>query len=145
MHTERGSGVEEFLRFFGDAGLAPTRLVFCHVDKRPDPGFHREIAASGAMLEYDTFFRPKYAPEKNVWPLLEGMVAAGLGRQIALATDMAGAAMWRFGGGPGPAAFVKSIKSRLETWPVADALVADLLGRNIARRLAIDPDREKSV
>ncbi|WP_343390354.1 hypothetical protein [Candidatus Amarobacter glycogenicus] len=62
MHTERGTAVEEFLQFFVDQKVDPRRLVFCHVDKRPDFGFHEALAKTGAMLEYDTFFRPKYKP-----------------------------------------------------------------------------------
>lgn len=137
MHTERGTAVEDFLRFFLDRGVAPERLIFCHVDKRPDFAFHQTIAQSGAMLEYDTFFRPKYAPEENVWPLLEKMIAAGLGGQIVLATDLADSGMWTaYGGQPGMAAFVTQIGDRLKAMGLANDLIRNLTGGNIARRLA---------
>ena len=41
------------------------------------------------MLAYDTFFRPKYDPERNLWPQISAMVAAGLNHVVALATDVA--------------------------------------------------------
>jgi 5-phospho-D-xylono-1,4-lactonase len=94
MHTERGAAVEDFLAFFGGQAYFATRLVFCHVDKRPDFGLHRELARAGVMLEYDTFYRPKYRPDETVWPLLREMAAAGLAGQVALATDMAEPALW---------------------------------------------------
>ncbi len=137
MHTERGTAVENFLQFFLDQGVDPQRLIFCHVDKRPDFAFHQAIAQTGAMLEYDTFFRPKYEPGRNVWPLLEKMIQAGLAAQIILATDMADSGMWHtMGGQPGAAAFITELKMRLETMAVSTDAIKDLMDRNVAFRLA---------
>jgi 5-phospho-D-xylono-1,4-lactonase len=143
MHTEKGAAVEDFLQFFLDQGVSPGRLVFCHVDKRPDFSFHQEIAQSGAMLEYDTFYRPKYQPEQTVWPLLVQMVKAGLGAQIALATDMADSGMWQMlGGQPGLTAFITSIKNRLQQLEFERTIINQLMGGNIAKRLAVSPKKE---
>jgi phosphotriesterase-related protein len=60
-----------------------------HIDKRPDHGLHAELTQAGVMLAYDTFFRPKYDPERNLWPQISAMVAAGLNHVVALATDVA--------------------------------------------------------
>jgi phosphotriesterase-related protein len=137
MHTERGASVEAFLDFFLARGLAPGRLVFCHVDKRPDFGLHRELATAGVLLEYDTFFRPKYEPERGVWPLLAQMVAAGLAGRVALATDMADPLLWaELGGGPGLAGIFTIIRARLEQIGIAEGTITALLGGNIAGTLA---------
>jgi phosphotriesterase-related protein len=136
-HTEKGSGVETFVRFFLDRGLAPGRLVLCHMDKRPDLGLHGELAQAGVSLEYDTFFRPKYQPETNLWPLLERMVSEGWASQVVLATDMGDPAMWaRLGSGPGLPAFLTQIKARLLATGVDGATVRALMGGNMTRRLA---------
>jgi len=135
MHTERGANIERFLTFFGDHGLPPERLVFCHVDKRPDLGLHREMAQAGVLLEYDTFFRPKYEPEKNVWPLLLQMIGAGHSANVALATDMAESDMWT---DPGPVAFITSIGRRLDEEGVGADQKRALLGSNIITRLAVN-------
>jgi phosphotriesterase-related protein len=140
MHTERGADIERFLTFFDAQGVPIERLIFCHVDKRPDFGLHREMAQAGVMLEYDTFFRPKYEPEQHVWPLLLQMIAAGLSASIALATDMAEDAMWR---DPGPAAFVRTIGRRLDEEGVDNAQKRGLLGGNITGRLAVRTNREQ--
>lgn len=137
MHTEKGASVEAFLKFFLAQGVSAGRLVFAHVDKRPDFNLHDELAREGVMLEYDTFFRPKYEPEKHVWPLLERMLAADLAGQVALATDMAERTLWKKGGGPGPAAFLTHIKTRLERQGVPAELTTNLLGAAITRRLAV--------
>jgi phosphotriesterase-related protein len=134
VHTERGSDVETILDFFTGHGLPAGRLVFCHVDKRPDLGLHRALAEAGVMLEYDTFFRPKYDPVNNAWPLVEGMIAGGLGRYLSLATDMAEKAMWQ---GTGPSAFITTMKSKLERMGIPNQIIELVLGGNITGRLAI--------
>jgi phosphotriesterase-related protein len=122
MHTEKGAGVEDFLEFFLGQGVSPDRLVFCHMDKRPDFGLHQELATADVMLEYDTFVRPKYEPQQNA----------------ALATDMALTNMWqRLGGKPGPVAFLSQIKSDLEATGLNPGVVQQLMGGNIAARLAV--------
>lgn len=139
MHTERGAAVEDFLAFFTNEGVAAGRLVFCHVDKRPDFGLHHELARAGIMLEYDTFFRPKYAPESNVWPLMRRMADAGLAGQVALATDMADLGLWaELGGAPGLLGVFTIIRPGLERMGLEPAAIAGLLGGNIAARLAIE-------
>ncbi len=139
IHTERGAAVADLLAFFGGQGLSPRRLVFCHVDKRPDVGLHRELAQAGVLLEYDTFFRPKYEPERGVWPLIGAMAAAGLAGQVALATDMADPGLWaELGGGPGLPASFATIKTRLADMGLPPDTIAALLGGNIAARLAVE-------
>lgn len=138
MHTERGAGVEDYLDWFNRQGVRPERLVFCHVDKRPDHGLHQELARAGVLLEYDTFFRPKYRPEQNVWPLIEYMVNAGLQDSLALATDLADGELWaRIGGGPGLLGFAVTIRRRLEVMGFTPSAIAAMLGGSIARRLAV--------
>ena len=138
MHTERGAAVEDFLDFFIQRGMSPERLVFCHVDKRPDFELHAELAQAGVMLEYDTFFRPKYEPERHVWPLIGRMADAGLAGQVALATDMADPGLWvELAGRPGLLGIFTIIKSGLTRLDLPPATIGGLLGGNIAGRLAI--------
>lgn len=136
FHTEQGRNVEALLPFFAARGVPPAQLYLCHVDKRPDLGLHRELAQAGALLGYDTFVRPKYQPDRNVWPLLLGMVDSGLGAQVAICLDPALPSMWRrMGGEPGLLALQESIRPRLEREGVDALTAAALLGGNVARFL----------
>jgi len=140
IHTEKGSQAERILEFFQARGVSPQRLVICHIDKRPDAGLHKELAQAGAMLEYDTFYRPIYEPEKNVWPLLKKLIEEGLVSQIALATDMGNAELWsHLGNGPGLAGFITVVRSRLESMGIPPPTIDRLTGINIATRLARQP------
>jgi phosphotriesterase-related protein len=142
MHTERGSAVEDFLDFLKKMDFELERLIICHIDKRPDAGLHKELAQAGCALEYDTFFRPKYQPEKNVWNLIPEMVNAGYHQSLVLATDLAESDLWaKIGGGPGLSGFMDRIQERLETIIEDRSIILDLMGANITRFLAVN-DKE---
>ena len=132
-HTEAGVAAEQIVIRLLGYGAAADRLVICHIDKRPDFGLHRELAQAGILLEYDTFFRPKYDPERNVWPLLQRMAAAGLAGQVAIGTDLAGTTFWQE---IGPARLPGEIVTRLQALGFAAPTVRGLTGSNIAGRLA---------
>lgn len=137
VHTEKGASAEEIVDFFDRQGLSPQRIMLCHIDKRPDPGLHRELARAGVLLEYDTFFRPQYHPEERLWPLLDAMGKADLFGSIALATDLADLSMWASTGkGPGLASLPSTIRARLLERGFHPAGVQAMLGENILRRLA---------
>jgi 5-phospho-D-xylono-1,4-lactonase len=137
IHTEKGAAALEILAYFLDQGVEPHQIVLCHMDKRPDRELHLELIQASVTLEYDTFYRPHYDPEKHLWPLLEWVINAGLSPSIALATDMAENNLWRhFSNGPGLPGFATSIPSRLESIGAGPEAVIQLLGGNITRRLA---------
>jgi phosphotriesterase-related protein len=136
IHTEKGALAEKACIHFTDFGLLPQQLVLCHMDKRPDIGLQSELARFGVLLEYDTFYRPKYDPAANLWPLVERMLDAGYAGRIALATDMAEADHYRFiGGGPGLASLPGEIQHRLCERGMPEDSRNQMLGGNIARRL----------
>ena len=139
MHTEKGAAVEHFLEFFTARAVPAERLIFCHMDKRPDLGLHMELSQAGVGLEYDTFFRPKYEPENNVWPLLQHMLVKGWMESLILATDLAEAVLWRrMGDGPGLIAFITQVQDRLQSLGIPNEQITLLMGGNIARKLAVD-------
>jgi phosphotriesterase-related protein len=51
----RGTRALEVLDLLVAEGMEPGRVVFSHMDEHLDEGYHREVAESGAILEYDTF------------------------------------------------------------------------------------------
>ena len=137
IHTEKGFLAEKACIYFMDLGVLPEQLVFCHMDKRPDIGLHQELARLGVLLEYDTFYRPKYNPSANLWPLIEQMVNANHADRIALATDMAEAELYYFiGGGAGLSSLPGEIQNQLTAKGFPEAARKQMLGGNIARRLA---------
>ena len=136
VHTERGAEAEHIFAALLRLRVHPDQIMLCHMDKRPDEGLHRELAAASALLEYDTFFEPRYKPENHVWPLLLSMVGAGLGESIAIGTDLAYMHQWR--AEQGIAAFGKRhtrIRLLLQTEGVSATIIDKLQGGNIRSRL----------
>jgi phosphotriesterase-related protein len=143
FHTEAGRNVEALPPFFAERGVSPSRLYLCHVDKRPDVGLHRELAQAGVLLGYDTFARPKYNPEQNVWKLLPALVADGLGEHIAICLDLAFPEQWeQYGGGPGLRFLPTQVLPRLRADGIEEATIARLTGGNIARYLVHQSHQE---
>ncbi|MEO8355485.1 MAG: hypothetical protein ABI621_06205 [Chloroflexota bacterium] len=137
IHTEKGALAEKICIYFMNLGLRAQQIVLCHMDKRPDVYLQKELARLGVLLEYDTFYRPKYNPSVNVWPLIEQMVSAGLSDRVALATDMAEAELYHFlGGGAGLASLPGDILTQLTEKGIPEAAREQMLGGNITRRLA---------
>ncbi len=136
VHTERGAWVEHLPTFFSDRGVSPAKLILCHVDKRPDFQLHCELARAGALLVYDTFLRDKYQPDKNVWPLIEKMVAAGLEEHVALGLDAADRSLWRFAAGPGIAYLPNTIVQRLFQMGLTSRQIRRLTDENLAQALS---------
>lgn len=101
-HTEHGTAAAEVLDLLEAAGAPPGRVLICHLDRNPDPFLHKEIAARGAFLEYDTPSRFKYQPESVVIGLMRTMIEAGYGDRLMLGGDMARRSYLKaYGGGPG--------------------------------------------
>ena len=130
VHTERKGPLDELLETLREAGAEPGRVQLSHVDKRPDPSLHRELAAAGFLLGYDTFLRPHYDPERGVWPLLESMLADGHERRISVGLDLVDRASWRVGGGPGLRAIADHVAPRLRALGADDASVARMTREN---------------
>lgn len=139
VHTERGSDAEQIMQFVLGLGLSPSKLILCHMDKRPDRGLHQEIAASGVLLEYDSFLRPKYQPEQNAWPLLQYMIENDHFERIILATDLADPQLWQYLGsnGLGAVALINHIGAGLRRLGLDEIRIAKLLGGNVVRCLEL--------
>ncbi len=100
-HTEQGTlGVQQVERL-RDLGVDLRKVVLSHLDRQPDPAYHREILASGVRVEYDSAFRwPEDAgnPTRDVVLTL----LPEFPEQIMLGMDAARSRYWRqYGGAPG--------------------------------------------
>jgi phosphotriesterase-related protein len=53
--SPRGADALEVLEILLEEGMRPERVIFSHMDERLDRGYHKAVAETGAVLEYDTF------------------------------------------------------------------------------------------
>jgi 5-phospho-D-xylono-1,4-lactonase len=128
-HCERGSGALEQVALLADGGVPPARVVLSHVDKVVDRGYHREVAATGATLEYDGSFR--WGDDDNgTLRLLEWMAEDGLLDMVVLGMDAARRSYLSvYGGSPGLTWLLDGFSSAMD---------ARGLGPDVRRRLFVD-------
>ena len=126
-------------------GVSPAHVVLSHVDRNPDWMLHRDLAQTGAFLEYDGPSRIKYLPESAVMDLISKMFELGLGSQILLGGDTARRSYWKANGGSTGIAYILERfipRLRKEGFP-AQAIDAMLVG-NPARAFAFRDDRKST-
>jgi 5-phospho-D-xylono-1,4-lactonase len=101
-HTEQGTAALEQVDLLDRLGVDLRHVVLSHTDRRADVGYHREILASGVMVEYDSAFRWKSHQANATLDLLVELAGEGYVGQLMLGMDAARRGYWRScGGTPG--------------------------------------------
>lgn len=139
-HTEHGTFGLEQIESLGKAGVPPTSILLGHLDRLPDPGYHRAIAATGAYLIYDTPSRAKYGPDSTTIALMRGLIDAGHGEQLLLGSDFARPSYLRaYGGGPGLDYILTRFLPRLRQEGFSEEVITDIMVRNPSRAFGRQP------
>ena len=101
-HCTDGLGAPEQIALLKGLGVQPGHVTLSHTDKVVDRGYHREILATGASVEYDQGFRWKPDVDNGTLTLLVWMIEDGFGDQLMLGIDAARQGYWTtYGGSPG--------------------------------------------
>jgi predicted metal-dependent phosphotriesterase family hydrolase len=101
-HCTDGLGAIEQVAWLGELGVRSSHVTLSHTDKVVDRGYHREILATGASVEYDQGFRWKPDVDNGTLTLLAWMIEDGFGDQLMLGMDAARQGYWTtYGGSPG--------------------------------------------
>ncbi|MFA5015036.1 MAG: hypothetical protein WC549_05795 [Actinomycetota bacterium] len=139
VHTERGLEVEKLISFFEKMEIPFSKIMLCHMDKRADIKLHKYLADKSIYLEYDTFNRSKYDPEKNVWPLLIEMIREGYSSSVMIGSDLANNLSWNeINNKGGLAGFFKSITERLARSGAGTADIENIIKKNTQNFLSFD-------
>jgi phosphotriesterase-related protein len=100
-HCEGGQGALEQVEVLVRHGADPAHVLLSHVDRVVDRSYQRDIAATGARVEYDQGFRWGDQPNGTL-QLLEWAAEDGLLGHITLGLDAARQGYWtQYGGAPG--------------------------------------------
>lgn len=139
-HTEKGSWAIGQVQLLGDHGVPADRILLGHLDLKPDLGYLREVAATGAFLGFDQFAKAKYLADADRIALVVALVADGHGHQIMLSGDMARRSYHQaHGGGPGFAHIPSTILPALGSAGLSSTDIEMLAVGNPRRFLAFDP------
>ncbi|MHB1375878.1 MAG: phosphotriesterase family protein [Candidatus Humimicrobiaceae bacterium] len=139
VHTEMGLNVEWFTDYIVDKGIKPQKVALCHVDKRNDLVFQEKLASRGFYLEYDTFLRKKYDPERNTYRLIDYMLKSGFKNSIMVGSDIFGNMMWRdLKTSSGYGGFFNKLENYLSSTFKDLEITKNMLGANAARFLSVN-------
>lgn len=135
VHLESGSAAFEVLELLTSLDVPADKVVLAHIDRNPDPGLHRELAATGVYLGYDGMARHTRGPDSALLDLIDA-VATTAGDRIVLGGDVARRTRYvAYGGMPGLAYLPRRFLPRLADH-VGDDLVHTILVENPRRLLA---------
>ena len=133
VHTEIGTCAHEIVDLLAREGVPPERIILAHLDRNPDLELHREMAARGVWLEYDTPGRIKYRPDSQLLDLIAG----GDQGRIMLGLDLGQRDYFRaYGGGPGLRYLMSVFAPRLRK-RVGEEVARQILVDNPARAFAL--------
>lgn len=137
VHHELGTAAVDVVDLLhGALGVPVTSLLLGHLNRFPDPGIHRELAASGAFLAFDGPSRANAATDWRLLDSLAALAAAGHTGQLLIGGDTTtAAARASTGGGPGLPFLLRTLRPRIEAALGAAATEA-VFTANPARALA---------
>lgn len=136
-HSEMGTMMLEQIELLHAHGVRPEHVIISHGDRNPDWFVHRDVAQTGAFIQYDCMGRVKYFPESTIVELIRKMFELSLGGHILLGGDNARSSYWKsYGGGPGMAYFLRSFLPRLRREGFVEEHIEQLSSRNASAAFA---------
>lgn len=147
----RGAEVAEFLLA---RGVAPEKIVICHVDTLPDFGYIRAVLQMGVHVEFDNFGKEfpvqdgagfaggRFANDRERVSLLCRLIEEGHLAQLLISNDICLKAMLHHYGGQGYHYLLTHIVPQLGAAGITSAQIDQLLRSNPARVLEVRLTRE---
>jgi phosphotriesterase-related protein len=114
VHTDTGVDVMRLLDYFSRFGIAPSRVIICHMDRScADVKMHEAVAEAGAYLEYDTIHRLKYKSDENELDLIAHMVEHGYTGKLLVGMDTTNERLKSYGAAFGLDFILETFRYRL--------------------------------
>lgn len=132
-HTEQGTlGVEQ-VEMLQRHGADLRHVVLSHLDRKPDPSYHREIFSTGVCAEYDSAFRWKEGQGNPTLDLLVELFPE-FPTQLMLGMDAARRAYWKHhGGSPGMNFLLTTFTGQMKSAGLTDSDLHRIFVTNPAR------------
>ncbi|MDX3854427.1 phosphotriesterase [Streptomyces sp. AK02-01A] len=134
-HAQLGHGGLAQLELLTGAGLEPHRISIGHQDLLDDPAVHRELAASGAYVAFDTVGKESYQSDDTRLRLLLAALEAGHADRTLLSCDISRHGYLESEGGQGYAHLFRSFLPKVRAAGVDEDLIDLMTRRNPLRFL----------
>ena len=141
-HTEQGSLGLEQVEALRELGVDLRHVVLSHLDRRPDPAYHRDILSSGVCVEFDSAFRWKTAQGNPTLDLVVSLIPQ-FPHQIMLGMDAARQSYWTsYGGSPGLDYLLTAFSPRLRSAGLTEENLQDIFVNTPAKAYAFSSPRD---
>ena len=138
LHTEPGTDPAAAVAFCERAGLDPSRILLCHLDRQAEDFRPHEAAArTGASLEYDTIGRFRYHDDESEIRLILHMLEKGHRDRLLLSLDTTAARLMRYGGEIGLCYLIETFLPMLAAAGVPPADIEAITRKNPARAFSL--------
>ncbi|MER7173827.1 phosphotriesterase family protein [Streptomyces mesophilus] len=134
-HAQLGRGGLAQLDLLTGAGLAPHRISIGHQDLLDRPSVHRELAASGAYVAFDTVGKESYQPDATRLRLLLQLLEAGHADRVLLSCDISRHGYLESEGGTGYGHLFRTFLGQARAAGVDEDLIDLMTRRNPVRFL----------
>ncbi|MGW0880252.1 phosphotriesterase family protein [Streptomyces sp. NPDC002671] len=134
-HAQLGVGGPGQLDRLVGAGLPAHRISIGHQDLLDDPSAHRELAAAGAYVAFDTIGKQNYQSDETRLRLLLALLEAGHADRVLLSCDISRHRYLLKEGGHGYGHLFRSFLPGLRARGVDDELIDLMTRRNPLRFL----------
>ncbi len=134
-HAHLGTGGPAQLELLIGAGLPAHRVSIGHQDLLDDPVVHRELAAAGAYVAFDTIGKEDYAADDTRLRLLLALLEAGHADRALLSCDISRHRYLLAEGGHGYGHLFRSFLPKARAAGVDDHTIDALTRRNPLRFL----------
>lgn len=137
-HCEAGWGAVAQVERLSAWGVPPEAILLSHVDKTRDLGYLRDVAGSGAVLEFDQSLRDAaLGADSFTVQSIATLTAEGFGDRIVVGTDGARRSLWTsLGGGPGLGWLAVTLPPLLAEVGLDAASVDRIMGGNAAAAIS---------
>ncbi|MGW0733444.1 phosphotriesterase family protein [Streptomyces sp. NPDC002851] len=134
-HAQLGQGGLAQLELLTGAGLAPHRISIGHQDLLDEPSVHRELAASGAYVAFDTVGKESYQSDATRLKLLLALLDAGHADRVLLSCDISRHGYLESAGGQGYGHLFRTFLGQARAAGVDEDLIDLMTRRNPVRFL----------
>ena len=138
IHTDPGGDPLALFDFLTGRGLAPEKLIFCHLDRTmPENGTAEALCREGAFVEFDTVGRFKYHSDEEELRLIRQLLDAGHAGRLMLSLDTTAARMRAYGGAIGLDYLLTQFLPQMEKAGIPEGTLRQITRENPAAALRL--------
>lgn len=134
-HTTLGTFALEQLAFLKDRNVDLSKVIVGHLDLNCNRDYHKQIAETGATLEFDTIGKINYAPDEDRVDHIDYLIKSGFENQIVLSQDLTRKSHLKKNGGIGYSYLMEKFIPKLRLKGITEDMIRKLLIDNPKRIL----------